>query len=69
MKIRVGYVFAAMLLLAGCAASNDTEYNASNTVLTPGAAPPQRVEAVSDALGARMNTMLGGSSVPNSVTR
>jgi hypothetical protein len=56
-----------ILLLAGCAAPYSGGDNAANDPTVPGAAAPQRVDAASDALGARMNSMLSGSG--NTVTR
>ena len=69
MNIRIGCALAAMLLaLAGCA-SNDTDYSA-NAAPPPTAAPPQRVNAVSNALGARMDNMLASQHSPGAgVTR
>jgi hypothetical protein len=69
MKIRVRYVFPVMLALAGCAGSSVDAYSSSDVTTAPGAAPPQRVEAVSDALGARMNNMLASPGYGGSVTR
>jgi hypothetical protein len=58
-----------MVMLAGCATTNDSGYQASNTV-APVTAPPQRVSAVSDAVGAKMDAMMPSSSVTSSaVTR
>jgi hypothetical protein len=57
MKIGLRYVLPAMLLLAGCATTNDGGYSATNAA-TPTAAPPQRVDAVSDAVGAKMDAMM-----------
>jgi len=57
MRIRLRYVLPAMLLLAGCATTSNSGYVASNTA-TPTAAPPQRVDAVSDAVGAKMDAMM-----------
>lgn len=56
MRIRIRYALPALLMLAGCATmgSNDD----SNYAAAPTVAPPQRVDAVSDALGARMDSML-----------
>lgn len=69
MKIRMRYVLPAMLLLAGCAATNDSSYHASNTT-APAAAPSQRVDAVSEAVGARMDNMLASRpTTSNAVTR
>ena len=56
MKIQVWYALPVIVMLAGCAA-NSRDYVADN-VSTPTAAPPQRVDAVSDALGAKMDSML-----------
>jgi hypothetical protein len=56
MKIRLQYVLPAVLLLAGCA-MNDSGYTANNAA-TPAVAPPQRVDAVSDAVGAKMDAMM-----------
>jgi len=51
------YVLPALVMLAGCATTNDHAYTA-DSVQAPAAAPPQRVDAVSDALGAKMDGML-----------
>jgi hypothetical protein len=69
MKIRVRYVVPVMLMLTGCAGSSVDDYSSSDVTASPGAAPPQRVEAVSDALGARMNNMLVTPGYRTSVTR
>ena len=53
----------AMLLLAGCAAS-DSGYTASNST-APTVAPPQRVDAVSDAVGAKMDAMMATRPSPS----
>jgi len=58
-----------MLLLAGCATTSNSGYIASNTA-TPAAAPPQRVDAVSDAVGAKMDAMMATHPAPSdNVTR
>lgn len=69
MQIRIGFALAAVLLaLAGCA-SDDTNYSA-NTAPPPTAAPTQRVNAVSNALGAKMDNMLASQHSPGpGVTR
>ena len=64
MKIRLRYVVPAMLLLAGCATTSDNSYSANNTV-TPTAAPAQRVDAVSNAVGAKMDAMIANRPVSN----
>ncbi|HTB42773.1 MAG TPA: hypothetical protein VK741_04040 [Acetobacteraceae bacterium] len=53
----------AMLLLAGCAASG-SGYTASNST-APAVAPPQRVDAVSDAVGAKMDAMMATRPSPS----
>lgn len=58
MKIRMWYALSAIVMLAGCA-ENNGNYVADN-VPAPTAAPPQRVDAVSNALGAKMDSMLAG---------
>jgi uncharacterized lipoprotein YajG len=63
MEIRIRYVLPAMLLLAGCAA-NDSSYSASNSA-APTVAAPQRVNAVSDAVGAKMDAMMSTRSSPS----
>lgn len=69
MKIRLGYVLPAMLLLAGCATTNNSGYVASNAA-TPTVAPPQRVDAVSDAVGAKVDAMITSRPAPSdNVTR
>jgi hypothetical protein len=68
MKIRIQYVLPAMLLLAGCATTTDSSYRTS--AATPTVAPPQRVSAVSDAVGAKMDAMMATQPAPGSnVTR
>ena len=63
MKIRLRWVLPAILLtLAGCAAGG-SGYTA-NADPPATAAPPQRVNAVSDALGARMDSMLASPHAP-----
>jgi hypothetical protein len=56
MNIRMWYALPAIVMLAGCAA-NSSDYVADN-VPAPTAAAPQRVDAVSNALGAKMDSML-----------
>jgi len=56
MNIRMWCVLPVIVMLAGCA-TNDHEY-VENTPPVPTAAPPERVSAVSDALAARMDSML-----------
>jgi hypothetical protein len=68
MKIRLRYVLPAMLLLVGCATTTTgNSYSASNTVV-PAAAAPQRVDAVSDAVGAKMDDMLVSQPAAGSAT-
>ncbi|HVC59850.1 MAG TPA: hypothetical protein VND19_05735 [Acetobacteraceae bacterium] len=58
----------ALLMLAGCATTGG-DYSASNAA-APAMAPPQRVDAVSDALGAKMDNMLASRPfTSNSMTR
>jgi hypothetical protein len=58
-----------MLLLAGCATTKESGYSA-NSAAPPTAAPPQRVDAVSDAVGAKMDAMMASRPVTtNNVTR
>jgi hypothetical protein len=66
MKIRIRYVLPAMLLLAGCANTNDS-YSAKNA--PPPVAPPHRVDEVSNAVGARMADMLAPHPGSGGVTR
>ncbi len=68
MKIRMRYVLPALVMLAGCATTNDQDYSA-NATPTPTAAVPQRVDAVSDVLGARMDSMLAAQPTNGTVTR
>jgi hypothetical protein len=58
MKIRMRFVLPVLLPLAGCT-TTDSSYSASNAA-TPAVAPPQRVDAVSDAVGAKMDAMVAG---------
>jgi hypothetical protein len=68
MKMGLRYVLPAMLLLAGCTTTTTgNSYSASNTV-APAAAPPQRVDAVSDAVGAKMDDMLVSQPALGSAT-
>ncbi len=68
MKIRMCYVFPALFMLAGCATTSN-DYSASNAA-APIVAPPQRVDAVSDAVGAKMADMLASRpSTSSDVTR
>jgi len=71
MKIRKRYVLPAMLLLAGCATTTTSSSNYSTSVAAaPVGAPPQRVDAVSDAVGAKVDSMLvSNPSASNSLTR
>jgi hypothetical protein len=60
MKIRMWCALPAIAVLAACA-GNDSSYVADNVPgpsPVPAAAAPQRVDAVSNALGARMDSML-----------
>jgi hypothetical protein len=68
MKIRMRYVLPALVMLAGCATTNDQDYSA-NATPAPTAAVPQRVDAVSDVLGARMDSMLAAQPTNGAVTR
>jgi hypothetical protein len=63
MKIQIWCGLPALLVLASCAASTG-DYSASNAA-APTVAPPQRVDAVSDALGAKMNTMVAARPATN----
>jgi len=68
MNVRTLYVLPALVMLAGCAGMNDG-YQASNPP-APTAAAPQRVNAVSDALGARVDNMLASQPAgTNGMTR
>ncbi len=59
----------ALLMLAGCATTSGGVYRASNAA-APAVAPPQRVDAVSNAVGAKMDAMLASRPAPNNdVTR
>jgi uncharacterized lipoprotein YajG len=70
MKIRKRYVLPAMLLLAGCAATTTSSTYSPSTAAAPAVAPPQRVDAVSDAVGAKVDSMLvSGASTSNKLTR
>lgn len=63
MKIRLRWVFPAILLtLAGCADTGSGYVANTDPPVT--VAPPQRVNAVSDALGARMDNMLASQHAP-----
>ncbi len=64
MKIRMRYVLPALVMLAGCAATKDSGYSASNAE-APAMAPPQRVDAVSNAVGAKMDGMLASQPATN----
>ena len=68
MKIRMRLVLPALVMLAGCTATNDQDYSAITTP-TPTAAAPQRVDAVSDLLGAKMDSMLAAQPTNGAVTR
>lgn len=70
MNIRLCFVLPALLALGGCATGYDSgpRAAASNTV-TPVAAP-QRVDAVSDALGQKIDNMVASRrTVPTNITR
>lgn len=69
MNFRFQYVLPVLLVLAGCAGSSAQTYGSDDPATVPGAAAPQQVDAVSDALGARMNSMLGTPGYRSSVTR
>jgi predicted outer membrane protein len=57
MKFRMGLVLPALIALAGCATSSDN--NAAPVVANkPTMAAPQQVDAVSQALGQRMDSMV-----------
>jgi hypothetical protein len=70
MKIRKRYVLPAMLLLAGCATTTTSSNYSTSIAAAPVAAPPQRVDAVSDAVGAKVDSMLvSNPSASNNLTR
>lgn len=72
MKTGLRYALPVMLLLAGCATNDDHTMNvaAANNAVAPVVAPPQRVEAVSDAVGAKMNSLVASRpSAGNSTTQ
>ncbi|HUN40084.1 MAG TPA: hypothetical protein VMU81_07325 [Acetobacteraceae bacterium] len=56
MKIRMWYALPAIVVLAACAVN--TGGNVAGNAPTPSAAAPQRVDAVSNALGAKMDGLL-----------
>ena len=68
MKIRMRLALPALVLLAGCATTNDQNYSA-NSIPAPAAAAPQRVDAVSNALGAKMDSMLAAQRTNGALTR
>ena len=69
MKIGMCCVLPAMLMLAGCATTSSSGYSASNAA-APAVAPPQRVEVVSDMVGAKIDAMLVSNPATGSgVTR
>jgi hypothetical protein len=63
MKIRLGWLLPVMLpALAGCAGgASDYRANAAPPAIV---APTERVNAVSDAVGARMDNMLATQHSP-----
>lgn len=67
MKFRMRYALPALVMLAGCATTSDRDSTAE-VAPVPTAAAPQRVDAVSDMLGAKMDNMLA-SERPVGVTR
>ena len=70
MSVRIGLVLPALLALAGCAASTSPMTGAAGPVAQTSAAPPQRVTAVSNVLGQRLDSMLANVRfTPTSVTR
>jgi PBP1b-binding outer membrane lipoprotein LpoB len=62
MKKRIWYVLPAIIMLAGCA--DNTSNAVADNVAAPTAAPPQRVDAVSNVLGAKMDSMLASQRPP-----
>lgn len=69
--VRMRLMLPALLALASCAATPSPTIQATSPVAqTTSAAPPQRVVAVSDALGHRLDAMLAkGRFTQSSVTR
>jgi hypothetical protein len=59
MKVRIQIVLPALLLLAGCeSAASPMAENDAQPVIHSSAAAPRQVNAVSDALGQRLDGML-----------
>lgn len=68
--VRIGFVLSALLALAACAAPSSPTTGAADPVAQTSVAPPQRVTAVSNVLGQRLNSMLANAgSASASVTR
>jgi len=70
MKVRMRYAIPLLLAcLAGCTAEQPSNQYTSGTTPTT-VAPPQQVNAASDALGQRLDNMMAkGRSPATSVTR
>lgn len=70
MKVRMRIVMPALLSLAGCASTPYPMAGGAPPVGQTSAAAPQQVDAVSDALGRRLDTMIATRrSVPATTTR
>ena len=70
MKVRMRFVLPALLALAGCASTTPPMAENAGPAGHTSAAPPQRVDAASNALGQRLDTMMATRrTAPATVTR
>jgi len=70
MKVRMRFVLPAMLALAGCTSTPSPVGENTLAGAQTSAAPPQRVDAASNALGARLDSMMATRHIaPATITR
>ena len=70
MKVRMRIVLPAMLALAGCTSTATQMGENAGPAMQTSAAPPQRVDAASNALGARLDSIMATRHIaPATVTR
>lgn len=64
--VRIGFVLSALLALTACAAPSSPTTGTADPVAQTSVAPPQRVTAVSKALGQRLDSMLANAGYASS---
>ncbi|HXD35052.1 MAG TPA: hypothetical protein VN624_00250 [Rhodanobacter sp.] len=70
MKIRLRFLLPALLALGGCATTYGPTATITPASTGPATAAPQRVDAVSDALGQKMDNLVASRRpVTSNVTR